>query len=76
MKLKEDFKYNLHLLSERDAELEKYDSVFNGRCESYYHSSGHNIANHVLPVVRVFKKTLWSLSKRNSHLLDKCQCII
>jgi len=31
MKLKEDFKYNLHLLSERDAELEKYDSLFSGK---------------------------------------------
>ena len=29
-KLKEDFKYNLKLLNERDAELEKYDQTFAG----------------------------------------------
>ena len=30
-KLKEDFKYNLRLLSERDAELARYDSLFAGK---------------------------------------------
>ena len=30
LKLKEDFKYNLRLLNERDAELEKYDATFTG----------------------------------------------
>ena len=29
-KLKEDFKYNLKLLAERDAELDKYDSSHAG----------------------------------------------
>lgn len=29
-KLKEDFKYNLRLLADRDAELEKYDSSSTG----------------------------------------------
>ena len=30
-KLKEDFKYNLRLLSERDAELARYDALFAGK---------------------------------------------
>ena len=29
-KLKEDFKYNLRLLGERDAELARYDALFAG----------------------------------------------
>ncbi len=29
-KLKEDFKYNLRLLNERDAELNKYDATYTG----------------------------------------------
>lgn len=29
-KLKEDFKYNLKILEERDQELERYDVIFSG----------------------------------------------
>ena len=35
-KLKEDFKYNLKLLGERDAELDKYDSMFTGKNKFLY----------------------------------------
>lgn len=30
-KLKEDFKYNLKLLEERDQELDRYDKIFVGK---------------------------------------------
>ena len=30
-KLKDDFKYNLKLLAERDEELERYDAMFSGK---------------------------------------------
>ena len=30
-KLKEDFKYNLRLLGERDQELDRYDTTFTGQ---------------------------------------------
>ena len=33
VKLKEDFKYNLKLLEERDQELERYDLTFTGQCK-------------------------------------------
>ena len=31
IKLKEDFKYNLKILTERDQELERYDKIFVGK---------------------------------------------
>lgn len=40
-KLKEDFKYNLKLLEERDQELERYDLIFTGM---YANLSCHCVA--------------------------------
>ena len=36
-KLKEDFKYNLKVLEERDQELERYDITFSGK--NYFHKN-------------------------------------
>ena len=70
MKLKEDFKYNLRLLSERDAELEKYDSVFSGKCEHHNSSSGHRIAKQ-----NTSEECVWPLSKTNTCLCGNCHLL-
>ena len=36
LELKEDFKYNLRLLAERDSELKKYDAIFTGLSNCTY----------------------------------------
>ena len=42
-KLKEDFKYNLRLLGERDAELARYDALFAGELCVKHSGSVHEL---------------------------------
>lgn len=60
-KLKEDFKYNLKVLEERDQELERYDATFSGKIQSQYFIKCRRIDIPGIDQFQVYLNIWWKL---------------